>query len=140
MVKPELGIYLGPDICILFIFSFISYCCQILLLVWDFGVGWSDSPRSQKKITGLLLVSGEMEFSADLLGFTRCWKQNLMISLYLELFDVTRLNCFVSFLNGQFPSVLKIAKVIPIYLRQSKGDYTNYRSLSLLSSSEKIIE
>ena len=46
----------------------------------------------------------------------------------------------MSFSAGQFPSVLKIAKVIPIHKMQSKVDYTNYRPISLLSNIEKIIE
>ena len=46
----------------------------------------------------------------------------------------------MSFLTGQFPSVLKIAKVIPIHKKQSKVDYANYRPISLLSNIEKIVE
>ena len=46
----------------------------------------------------------------------------------------------MSFLTGQFPSVLEIAKVIPIHKKQSKVDYANYRPMSLLSNIEKIIE
>ena len=46
----------------------------------------------------------------------------------------------ISFSTGQFPSVLKIAKVIPIHKKQSRVDYTNYRPISLLSNIEKIIE
>ena len=46
----------------------------------------------------------------------------------------------MSFSTGQFPSVLKIAKVIPIHKKQSKVDYTNYRSISLLPNIEKAIE
>ena len=46
----------------------------------------------------------------------------------------------MSFSTGQFPLVLKIAKVIPIRKKQSKVDYTNYRPISLLSNIEKIIE
>ena len=46
----------------------------------------------------------------------------------------------MSFSTGQFTSVLKIAKVIPIHKQQSKVDYTNYRPISLLSNIEKIIE
>ena len=38
----------------------------------------------------------------------------------------------MSFLTGQVPSVLKIAKVIPIYKNQSKVDYTNYRPIEKL--------
>ena len=36
--------------------------------------------------------------------------------------------------------MLKIARVIPIYKKQSKIDYTNYRPISLQSNIEKIIE
>ena len=46
----------------------------------------------------------------------------------------------MSFLTGQFPSVLKIAKAIPIHKKQSKDDYANFRPISLLSNIEKIIE
>ena len=46
----------------------------------------------------------------------------------------------MSFPTGQFPSVLKIAKVIPIHKKQARVDYTNYRPISLLSNIERIIE
>ena len=46
----------------------------------------------------------------------------------------------MSFMNGQFSSVLKIAKVIPIHKKQSKVDYANYRPISLLCNIKKIIE
>ena len=46
----------------------------------------------------------------------------------------------MSFSTRQFPSVLKITKVIPIHKKQSKSDYTNYRPICLLSNVEKIIE
>ena len=46
----------------------------------------------------------------------------------------------MSFLTGQFPSVLKIAEVIPMHKKQSKVDYANYRPISLLPNIEKIIE
>ena len=45
-----------------------------------------------------------------------------------------------SFLTGQFPFVLKIAKVITMHRKQSKVDYANYRPISFLSNIEKIIE
>ena len=38
----------------------------------------------------------------------------------------------MSFLTGQFPSVLEIAKVIPIHKKQSKVDYSNYRPISFI--------
>ena len=46
----------------------------------------------------------------------------------------------ISFLTGQFPSVLKIAKVIPIHKKQSKVHFANSRPISILSNTEKIIE
>ena len=43
-----------------------------------------------------------------------------------------------SFITGVFPSVLKTAKVIPIFKKDSKLDYSNYHPVSLLSNIEKI--
>ena len=46
----------------------------------------------------------------------------------------------LSFLSGVFPSILKIAKVIPVHKKESKLFYSNYRPVSLLSNIDKIIE
>ena len=46
----------------------------------------------------------------------------------------------VSFSTGVFPSILKIAKVVPIHKKQSKLVYSNYHPISLLSNLEKILE
>ena len=46
----------------------------------------------------------------------------------------------VSFSTCVFPSILKIAKVVPIHKKQSKLVYPNYRPISLLSNVEKILE
>ena len=43
-------------------------------------------------------------------------------------------------MTGVFPSVLKTAKVIPVFRKDSKLDYSNYRPISLLSNIEKILE
>ena len=43
-------------------------------------------------------------------------------------------------MTGIFPSVLKIAKVVPVFKKDSKLDYSNYRPISLLSNIEKILE
>ena len=39
-----------------------------------------------------------------------------------------------------FPSVLKTAKVVPVFKKDSKFDYSNYHPISLLSNIEKILE
>ena len=46
----------------------------------------------------------------------------------------------LSFMTGVFPSVLKIAKVVPVFKKDSKLDYNNYRPIFLLSNIEKILE
>ena len=44
-------------------------------------------------------------------------------------------------MTGAFPSELKTAKVIPVFKKDSKLDYSNYRKIiSLLSNIEKIFE
>ena len=44
------------------------------------------------------------------------------------------------FTKGSVPTILKTAKVIPIHKKESKLDYTNYRSISFLSNLDKIFE
>ena len=39
-----------------------------------------------------------------------------------------------------FPSVLKIAKLVPVFKKDSKLDYSNYRPITLLTNIEKILE
>ena len=43
-------------------------------------------------------------------------------------------------MTGVFPSVLKTSKVVPVFKKDPKLDYSNYRSIFLLSSIEKIFE
>ena len=43
-------------------------------------------------------------------------------------------------MTGVFPSVLKTAKVVPVFKKDSKLDYSNYRPISLLSNIEQILE
>ena len=45
----------------------------------------------------------------------------------------------VSFITGVFPFVLKTAKIVPVFKKDSKLDYNNYRTISLLSNIEKIL-
>ena len=46
----------------------------------------------------------------------------------------------LSFMTGVFPFVLKTAKVVPVFKKDSKLDYSNSRPISLLSNIEKILE
>ena len=41
---------------------------------------------------------------------------------------------------GVFPSVIKTAKVVSLFKKDSKLDYSNYHPISLLSNIEKILE
>ena len=43
-------------------------------------------------------------------------------------------------MNGVFPSVLKTAKVVPVFKKDSKLNYSNSRPMSLLSNIKKILE
>ena len=43
-------------------------------------------------------------------------------------------------MTGVFPSVLKTAKVVPVFKKDSKLHYSNYHPISLLSNIEKILE
>ena len=51
-----------------------------------------------------------------------------------------RSNCQIyltSFMTDVFPLVLKTAKFVPVFKKDSKLDYSNYRPISLLSNVEK---
>ena len=43
-------------------------------------------------------------------------------------------------MTGVFPLVLKTSKVVPVFKKDSKLDYSNYCPISLLSNVEKILE
>ena len=46
----------------------------------------------------------------------------------------------MSFYTGVFPTIAKVAKVVPVYKKDSKLDFSNYGSISLLSIIEEILE
>ena len=46
----------------------------------------------------------------------------------------------LSFSPDVFPSLLKMARVVPIFKEDSELEYQNYRSISLLSNIEKILK
>ena len=43
-------------------------------------------------------------------------------------------------MTAVFPSVVKTEKVVPVFKKDSKLDYSNYHPISLLSNIEKILE
>ena len=43
-------------------------------------------------------------------------------------------------MTGVFPSVLKTAKVVPVFKKDSKLDYSNYCPISLLLNIEKMLD
>ena len=43
-------------------------------------------------------------------------------------------------MSGVFPSVLKTAQVVPVFKKDSKLNYSNYRPIFLLSNIEKILK
>ena len=43
-------------------------------------------------------------------------------------------------MTGVFPSVLKTAKIVPVFKKDSKLEYSNYCQISLLSNIETILE
>ena len=43
-------------------------------------------------------------------------------------------------MTGVFSSLLKTAKVVPVFKKDSKLLYNNYQTISLLSNIEKILE
>ena len=47
---------------------------------------------------------------------------------------------YLYLVTGIFLPVLKTAKVLPVFKKDSKLDYSNYRPISLLSIIEKILE
>ena len=46
----------------------------------------------------------------------------------------------LSFMTVVFPSVLKTAKIVPVFKKDSKLKYSNYRPVSLLSNIEKMLK
>ena len=59
------------------------------------------------------------------------------INMLLDTYTYTYTLLNLSFMTGVFPSVLKTAKVVPVFKKNSKLDYSNYRPITLLSNVEK---
>ena len=59
--------------------------------------------------------------------------ENEILKQLADLFNL-------SFMTGVFSSLLKTAKVVPVFKKDSKLLYNNYKTISLLSNIEKILE
>ena len=64
----------------------------------------------------------------------------LIKKVIIALVDPLTYICNLSLKTGTFPSLMKTAKVIPVYKAGDKNLFTNYRPISLLSQFSKILE
>ena len=70
--------------------------------------------------------------------------ENILITLItlakaiLSPYLAKMVNNFIT--TGQYPEVLKIARVTPIYKKGSKTKLSNYRPISILSPFNKVFE
>jgi hypothetical protein len=62
--------------------------------------------------------------------------KQIIVSIASPLSDI----CNISFINGQVPDKLKIARICPIYKSGPKDNPINYRPISILPAFSKIIE
>ena len=90
--------------------------------------------RQSRFIFKILKIKESMKDFQNNYSSTTLSMSNLKISTHLP--DIFNL----SFSSGIFPSILKIAKVIPVHKKESKLFCSNYRPISLLSNIDKIIE
>ena len=62
-------------------------------------------------------------------------------SIPTRILKLLKLNLFnLSFSTGVFPTILKVAKVVPVHKKDSKLDFSNYCLILLLSNIEKILK
>ena len=69
---------------------------------------------------------------------------NISNILLKDIFDqISNVLCIVfnnSLLTGEFPDIMKIAEVVPLYKGKEHYYESNYRPISLLSTISKILE
>ena len=79
------------------------------------------------------LNTNKQPHSSDIL--TKILKQNVD---FFSLFILGYVNKFIS--SSTFPSILKLADIIPVYKKDSRYEKSNYRPISVLPNLSKIFE
>ena len=64
----------------------------------------------------------------------------ILKSIKLEVAGILKDIFNLSILNGKFPDKMKIAKITPLFKKDDKHDFSNYRPISILPSMSKIFE
>ena len=97
---------------------------------------------SHESIKILFFLSPLMKLNLMSLNLSKTVAPNSIPTKILKLlindvsFQLTELSCSC----GDFSLVLKASKVIPVYKKDSKLQYSNYRPISLLSNTDKVLE
>ena len=90
------------------------------------------TPTSNQELMILLLQLDESKSSDIPINLLKT-AAPIIVPQLVELFNL-------SFSNGQFPNLMKLAKVVPIFKTGSTSDVNNYRPISLLPIFSKLIE
>ena len=85
-----------------------------------------------KKIVGNLKCS----FSAGVDGLSSSFLKQIIPHISIPFSHI----CNLSIVNGEFPTAMKISKVIPVHKSGDANTLNNYRPISLLPSLSKVLE
>ena len=93
------------------------------------------SPVSENEMINLVGTFGHKS-SLDCHGITMSIIKKLIVPIAKPLTHI----CNMSFNDGIFPDLMKIAKVVPLFKSGKDNIFTNYRPVSLLPQFSKILE
>ena len=137
---PLIMVILSPIPMILQIYTFNNYFASIAQATKK-SIKYSHQHFSNETSSTILLQPTDKEEIANImssLNFTKASGQNSIYIPYRILFLLKNeilkqlADLFnLSFMTGVFPSVLETAKVVPVFKKDSKLDYSNYRPISL---------
>ena len=138
--SPLIMVILSPIPMILQIYTFNNYFASIAQATKK-SIKYSHQHFSNETSSTILLQPTDKEEIANImssLNFTKASGQNSIYIPYRILFLLKNeilkqlADLFnLSFMTGVFPSVLETAKVVPVFKKDSKLDYSNYRPISL---------